>query len=545
MSEHHNANLRGKSTLTDYVPTADEDIATMKQVRELSGAGSAARSLFITDAASAGNLDITWEADTIPADSVVESLVTDNPTITFSVLVEGGMRYSPTITVDVSGTIVPIPLIQHAQDVRLYVGSIEVTLTEPLTTLLFSSSTGTEQALVVDVQADGPAMLDSVASLLPTAPGHVDAKEDDTIEITGAVANSAVDIYVSDAGAAKNGNHVFNPDVDDSHSPGFKSFVLFVKASALNGPQIVTFQAVNNLGTRGAPHQTPAVTMDQTKPVITLNDIGYPSFGGALKDSETAAVEHTVTDYDSINYVFDNGTLVGPTVYEQFKVLTRTSGDYVTSPNFHITATKDSNDSSTTLDIPVIIANSAPTFDITFPAGSIFTTTPAEVVSNLTILPSQRISSLQSVVASTGNVQSAQMLSPTLGNVTLGLSDAHSKGPQTLTVTGTNLSGLQGVSVIDWSIEGTSERTLTYGVAAQMTAIGSTVLDVSKLQVKYAGTADLLTYVASKADTQDAFTIVNSDGNLDPNGTHLWLNDVAFTGANTSGTLQVTYSESP
>jgi hypothetical protein len=54
------------------------------------------------------------------------------------------------------------------------------------------------------------------------------------------------------------------------------------------------------------------------------------------------------------------------------------------------------------------------------------------------------------------------------------------------------------------------------------------------------------TVLARQPNTSDVFqgfTIVDSAGNYDPFGDHLFISDAAFAGANTSGTLQLDISE--
>ena len=86
------------------------------------------------------------------------------------------------------------------------------------------------------------------------------------------------------------------------------------------------------------------------------------------------------------------------------------------------------------------------------------------------------------------------------------------------------------------------QRDLTVPALSQMVAIGTYVYDVSNVIVSYKG-ADVLAYQADKTDVQKGFTIVDSNGDVDPNGNFVWISDSAFAGSNTSGTLILEFEE--
>jgi uncharacterized Zn ribbon protein len=94
----------------------------------------------------------------------------------------------------------------------------------------------------------------------------------------------------------------------------------------------------------------------------------------------------------------------------------------------------------------------------------------------------------------------------------------------------------------NYTIAGVVERDLTVPALSQLVAIGTTVSNINNLVVSYKG-ADLLTYFGSTAQQSKGFTITDSAGNVDANGTHVYLTDAAFAGSNTSGTLVLEFEE--
>ena len=545
MSEFHEPHLRGQSKLTDYTPIEDDDIATMKQVRAAGGSGDQGRAFFCTDIFSAGNAQVTWAPDTSPADAVVVSFISDTTTVQLAFLIEGGLRYSPTVNRILNEVEIPVTVTQSVADERLYDGIITLELTELLTDLQFVSSTGTVINLQATLATEGPEITLSTASLYSAVPDHTDAKEGDQLRVTGTVANEGVNVEIIGGYAAKTSPFTFNAAGDDTGGPGLKTFVLDMYASNVQGDHPIHVRAINALGTKGEVAISETVTLDQTEPVINKSATTYPAGQGALKGSEQATLNITVSDFDDVLYEFDNGTVDAPTLYLPTKTVTRSSGVDIVADNLTVTAHKDSNNSTTVHKSNVRIQTQAPSFGILFPNGDRYVTTPSVASGILTIQPSTDIRSLDSVISTEGLVEDELLLGPTLGRFKLSLDDGDAKGNHTITVTGTSLSGIQGSTESGFSIEGSVERTLTYDVASQIADTGTTVFNINNLVVKYAGSDDLLAYRPDKADYVDSFSIVDSAGNLDINGTHLWLSDVAFTGSNTSGTLQVTFAETP
>jgi hypothetical protein len=546
VSEFHEAHFVGKTKLTNYIPEDDDDIATMKSVRLAMGSGDQGRAFFCTDVFSTGNVQVTWAPDTSPSEAVVISFTADTSTVQLAFLIEGGLRHSPTVNLIENEEETPVTVTQSSMDERLYDGVITIELTEQSTELQFIASTGTTIILQATLETEGPSMTVNSAEVMAEADGHTEAKEGDGILITGIVANTTTSIFVISGYAAKTSPVVLIMGLDGSGgSAEVKTFTLELVASALQGVHAVHVQAVNDLGTKGQTAISPSVVLDQTKPVITQSATTYPDTQGALKGNEQAIVNATVNDFDDVLYEFDNGTLTDATTYSPTKFVVRTDGVDISTSNFKITAHKERNNSTTEQQSNIRIQTQAPSFGILFPAGDRYTTTPALAGSILTIQPSTDIRTLDSVTATEGIVEDVTLLSPTLGRFKLSLDDNNAKGNHTLNVTGTTLSGITGNTDNEFSIEGSSERTLTYAAASQITAIGTTVFNVDKLAVKYAGTDELLAYRPDKSDYVDSFTVVDSEGNLDVNGTHLWLSDAAFAGSNTSGTLQVTFAETP
>lgn len=116
------------------------------------------------------------------------------------------------------------------------------------------------------------------------------------------------------------------------------------------------------------------VTLNNLAPSGAIGSISYPGAQSAVKGSETADVPHTASDFDTILYSDPTGSQIAipsPTAYATPKTVTcQVPGVFNnSSPNFRYVMTRNANGRQTTVQGVVVVADVAPTIDITLPAA--------------------------------------------------------------------------------------------------------------------------------------------------------------------------------
>lgn len=175
-------------------------------------------------------------------------------------------------------------------------------------------------------------------------------------------------------------------------------------------------------------------------------------------------------------------------------------------------------------------------------------TSPAGTDYSVRITANQTINVAPSLVASHGAWQGSwAKLSATVWERKLRVTDATQRGAASfsgLVLTNTALLETNAIaSGAQYGIAGFVSRVITFAAFSRIAAIGSSVHNIAKVVAKYAGTSGTLALRSDTGDAQNSFTIVNSSGQYDPKGDHLWLSDANFAASNTSGTLQVEIEE--
>lgn len=542
----HEAELLGNARIK-YTPTHPEDAVPLAYVQQLVMQG-AAGAVFITNVAptASGIIGGKQYANTVPANSVITSCYSDTNNIRIHFLAEGPSAfYSPTVTAN--GTAMA-SMTEVAGDKRLFSGYVDIVLNTS-GTVTVESSTGATATVDITLLTVGPTVQSVTIGALPN--GQTAVKHNDVVPFTAIVANDATSVVVKDLGAAKavSGTPVLG--ANDSAGAGFKTVTgSFLVADRTGAAQTLTITAANFIGTEGATRASGnSVTLDQTFPAIGAITVTYPNTQTALKGSESATVNSTITNADVFNYAFANGTVDQPTVYAAGKTVTRTSGGYVTANNYTITATRSSNGAVSTLSGSVVIADTAATAAITI-IGS-----PARLQSSaagndytVQVAPDQILAGPPTNLdASSGTWVGSWTSSGNNWRRTLRIADTDPKGSHTFSnLSITNKAGKVSSTITSgssYTVGGIVLRTITFPAFARFTAIGTSVVTIAKTIAKYTGTADNLLLRNDTNQAAASYTITNSAGNYNATGDHLFLSDLDYANSNTSGTLQVDFSE--
>ena len=538
-----NALLRGHARV-DFTPAHPKDVVNLEFVQNMLIEG-AAGAIFITDVSptSTGLIGGKQYAPTTPANAVVTDCFSDTNNIRISFLAEGPSTfYSPSVTAN--GT--PMTFITEAAgDKRLFSGYVDINLAAS-GSVTVTSSTGSSAVVNVTLLTVGPDVSSVTIGALPNSQTAV--KQGDIVPFTAVVANATTSIVVKNLGAASavSGSPVIG--AADSAGAGFKTVSGNFITANRTGAQALTITAANFIGTEGTAKASATITLDQTFPVIGAISVTYPSTQSALKDSETASVSSTITNASAYNYVFANGTVDQSTAYAASKTVTRTSGSYVTANNYTITATRTSNGAVTTLQGSIVIAHTAPAAVISIiGAPARLQSSPAGNDYIVQIAPDQVLAGAPSLDASAGTWQGSWTPNGNNWRRTLRIADTDAKGAQTFSnLTMLNKAGKTSSTITSgasYTIGGLVLRTITFPAFARWAPIGSSVVTIGKTIAKYSGTSDNLLLRADTNQVAASYTISNSAGNYSATGDQLFLSDLDYANANTSGTLKVDFSE--
>ena len=532
------------------------EVATKQYVDQQIVSGAIVGGLFFTNAAPTSTGIVgskQYIPNTTPANRVISSATTDTDNVTVTLFAEGGSAfYSPTVTIttvpEQPGGPVVCSLAEDANDKRTYTATANLVVSASMVITATSSTNATATMTITRAEA-GPNM-DAllIGSIVSPAVGQTEVRSGQQFNVSGRVPNAATYAEIIVGGAAGS-VAVLTLGAADSMGTGYKMFTGVVTAGSGSGALTVTGRAQNALGTFGNNfNSTNTITLNQTFPTIGTRTVTYPGGQQALKGSETATVSATITNFDTVSYSGTDLSVTDPTTYAVSKTVTRTGGTYsFNTNNYTISATKTSNNATSTAQAAVNIANAAPTAAITIVGNPTrLLSSPTGTDYTITITANQRLLSAPSLNASSGTWQGSWSGSGTTWTRVLRIFDNSPKGAQTFS--GLSLTGLAGVtgstitSGASYSVGGFALRTITFPAFARFAAIGTSIGDITKVQAWYTGAAELTRYTDTGNYFQ-GFTIVNSDGVYDPNGTHLFISDADYAGSNTSGTLQLDIRE--
>ncbi len=543
-----------QSTELSRDPISDMEVATKRYVDLATGGVSSGAGLFFTNAAPTSTGIVgskTYVPGTTPANKVILEGTTDTDNVTVTLFAEGGSGfYSPTITVTTeppqSGGPIVATLAEDSFDKRAFTATAALTGITADTVITAVSDVNATATMNIVRAAAGPAFSALTMGAYPGAQTAV--KSGDTLTVSGTVANTATYAEIIAGGVAASLT-VLTVGATDSAGAGFKTVTGSFTVGAGTGNQTITVRGRNSLGTYGANFaSTNSRLMDQTFPTIGARTITYPGAQQGLKSTESATITSTVTNFDTISYTGTNISIASPSTYNSSKTVTRTGGTYsFGTNNYTITATRAANAAVTTASSAVTIADTAATAAITYAPTGRMASSAAGVDYVVTITANQRLLSAPTLVASSGTWQGGAWAgSGTTWTRTLRIVDADPKGAQTFgTLSLTNLASVASSTITSgasYTVGGFATRTITFAAFERYHAIGTTVVDITKVTSSYTGSSSL-TRRTDTADTFQSFTIVDASGNYDPTGGYLFISDAAFAGSNTGGTLQLDIAE--
>lgn len=558
-------------------PQTPRQVANKQYVDRMASAGAAAP-VFVTDVTNAGSGIVgnkTYVPNTVPANTVILTALSDDDTVGITVLAEGGSAfYSPVLTVSGSPALVvgegsTIALTQDQYDKRTFTGTANVTISGT-TTVTITSDTGSTATVVVNRAAAGPDISTLTIGAYPGVQTAV--RSGQSVSFSGTVPNAttAVDIVAFGAAAVKAGAATFG--ASDSAGAGFKTATGTFTVSGGTGALAIQARAKNSLGTYGATKTSSnTIILDQVLPTVTGLAIVYPGVQEAVKGTEQATVNFTIANAANSTFTPSGAIslLSGGGSLENTAVVQGTgTGDVITGTNVSITANKPSNGSTVTVTALVKVVNSAqvnsisivgaPTRLISSAAGQAYT---VYIESTLDLIGdgAGQAAFAPTFNAPVGLLSGITRINDKRWQATLTIKDTDARGATNFdAISTTGLSGIQvtTASGTAYNVGGFTERTLVIplyspGVIGRTVDLGTAVGDVTKLSANLSGTA--LTFTPDVNDATLKFTISDvaqgfetpyvQVAQYDANGHFFYLNDRDQAGANTTGTMTVTIRE--
>lgn len=427
--------------------------------------------------------------------------------------------------------------------------------------------------------ANGPVItgmsLSSTASSA-TAPdqiGLTEIKGGDTVQsevyINGnGVAGNNIDIYVLSDGVSNGMQQNWSSYSYSTMADGSFKYTVPVQvtsSTARDGDQNISMRPKNNFGTIGDDFSSTdtAIVNNSNYPSVSISSISYPGSQDALKDAESATVSNNVSVFDSVAYSSPNSnlTIASSTTFEASKTVSRQAGSYnISSNNFTITATKDSNGMVRSDSTVVNIADSSMSLSIANLASELQSSSGG-ISDNFNLNSDQKFLEIPSLETNSSQVSGSQLIytssgiNPNANDFRITVRDSDTKGTFAWVVSGLNLAGkLTNVISVNpnYTLVGFSERTISASptsIGAGLAYIGTSVSQVSNVNMENiseggsgpnAGTiySPEITgdgvQMTNSFDIDNKFVITDSAGITSSTGDHLFNLDKLNRAANTS-----------
>lgn len=416
--------------------------------------------------------------------------------------------------------------------------------------------------------------IDNISSGTPklnTNLGTSGMKGGDQIDISVTFSSSDVGgIKIYDSGISDGSDylpHSLSGDGDGNYTATIPVLI----NSSRDGPQGVCVVAKNNFGTIGNNVcSINTINLDQNYPNINISSTSYPANQQALKNSESAFVNHTISDYDSVEYQSDNGELSisNSSTFEASKSVQRISGSYnLYNNNFKVSAFKNSNGAISHSSSVVNIADAPMTLNISNLSSNL-PSSPFGLDDNFNLISDQTFSSVPSLLINPSQIPPSQLSITSSGtntnsnNFKIKVKDSDAKGVFSWLVSGQNLAGIITSSINSnptYNVKGFSSRTIssnpTTALGRGLFDIGVNVSDSTDVAFEniaeggsgpnggtiysYKSFADG-TQLQDSMDFNNQFAICDSLGLVSPTGDYAYNLDKTIRDANTSTAVPAT-----
>jgi hypothetical protein len=498
--------------------------------------------VWITDISPGGSGNVgdkTYSSD----GNVLDSCLTDTTNLIVSVLaLPGHTNYKPVVTINSN----PVSLTESS-DKPLWTGTYNMTYNFADASITAVHENGARWSTIVD--ADSPATILS-ADFTGGYPGtQTELKVGDTYAVRVQTDVAISSVIVDDYGAATGGTYSPPSPTND-----FTFIITIADRGNTTVARGLRLRVVKPTGSTSANYLTEnqgsvdgkdLVNLNNTYPEISFTSIDYPVGQQAIKSSESAIVNHTVTDYNTINYTSPGGQLniTNSTIYEPAKNVDYSSGGYnINTDNFSISANRAANNAASSYSTVVWIANTPATLSVSHASKMRSGGNDGTSVQNhqIAINSDQRLLSAPDLIKDTGGTWAGTGFSwsPTATTFTrnLAVHDDESKTTYNWgSITGTNLAGIvtsTNSGTTQYVFSGFVVRTITVQplLAGKANTINVEVTDYTKLSSSGSGqtltwTVKDLTIRSGLGDTADGQAETWSASGTGSNPTTIYILD--------------------
>jgi len=475
--------------------------------------------------------------------NVLDSCLTDTTNLIVSVLaLPGHTNYKPVVTINSN----PVSL-SESSDKPLWTGTYNMTYNFADASITAVHENGARWSTIVD--ADSPATILS-ADFTGGYPGtQTELKVGDTYAVRVQTDVAISSVIVDDYGAATGGTYSPPSPTND-----FTFIITIADRGNTTVARGLRLRVVKPTGSTSANYLTEnqgsvdgkdLVNLNNTYPEISFTSIDYPVGQQAIKSSESAIVNHTVTDYNTINYTSPGGQLniTNSTIYEPAKNVDYSSGGYnINTDNFSISANRAANNAASSYSTVVWIANTPATLSVSHASKMRSGGNDGTSVQNhqIAINSDQRLLSAPDLIKDTGGTWAGTGFSwsPTATTFTrnLAVHDDESKTTYNWgSITGTNLAGIvtsTNSGTTQYVFSGFVVRTITVQplLAGKANTINVEVTDYTKLSSSGSGqtltwTVKDLTIRSGLGDTADGQAETWSASGTGSNPTTIYILD--------------------
>lgn len=497
--------------------------------------------LFFFDASSNdGNIAKFYEEGRVPENLHLGSVATDGTHLRVWVYLEGmhGTSEAPILTID--GVEVPL----DRADIYPYKGFLDLTITDTPRTVLATSSNYGRDLLEIIEAVPGPELF--LIEIGPYPGAQTELKEGDEIFVRVTCSNDTETCGLTSA--AFDSSQTLPVLNQDTAGPGkrYAEGNVIIGSSTGNFP--ITAIGYNTFGTGSTPLVSEDLVLNQLAPSITLDGIVFHSGGGGLGDGDTADISVLIEDFDEVEYSSDYVTIPDPTVYDYTKTVEYLAGDYIDTQNYHVLATRAANGAETAQSFIITIANENPTavINILNTDGNVVTSSETGLNYVVQVLPNQDLASVDNldIPASAGTwLGDFLQESPRVFVRTLQIKDSDLRGPHYFdTLQMTNLAGVTGTEITQgaqYYIQGFQEKIIVFPPYSQIAPIGTSIDVIENVNARYNEAVTSLTLYHDTNFHFDGFTIVDQNGDYDPQGSYLFLTDSNIVQGNVLGSMSV------
>lgn len=439
--------------------------------------------------------------------------------------------------------------------------------------------------------ANGPiieaALLNATATstVAPNVLGFTEIKGGDTIKCYVYVDGNGVNLNQIELSVANNGisdgsqtaftYYSVNQVMSSGPYVGkyqYEVIVNVTSSTARDGENTITVTARNNFLTESdsVTSTTSRPVNNSVFPVLNISSVSYPGSQGALKNTEPAIVSNSASNYDSIEYTSPNSqlTISNSSTFEASKNCDRLAGSYnISTDNFTVTATKNSNGMVRSASTVVKIAHDPLTFSVSNLASTL-SSSPAGVSDNFNLVSSQQMLEIPSLETNPSQTVPSDLVATASGtntssnNYRITVDDGDTKGTFAWVVSGQNLAGIDTTTVSvnpNYVLAGFSARTVasnpSTALGRGLFPVGTTVSDPSNVTFEniaeggggpnggtiysYRSFVDG-TQLLDSMDYNNEFTVCDSAGFTSSSGDYCYNLDKTIRDANTSTAVPAT-----